>query len=93
MGPARAGNVRFLPIADIRTSANLRAMELAYLLQHERPDAEDVKVIGVYSSQLEAEAAIKRLSKQPGFRDYLGGFTIDAYELDQDNWTEGFVDL
>ena len=68
-------------------------MERAYLLQHERSDAEDVKVIGVYSSELEAMAAIERLANQPGFRDYPDGFSIDAYELNRDNWTEGFVDL
>ena len=68
-------------------------MESAFLLQHERPDTEDVKVIGLYSSEAAARAAIERLRLQPGFSDYPNGFTIDRYKLDQDNWTEGFVDL
>jgi hypothetical protein len=68
-------------------------MERAYLLQHERPDTEDVKVIGIYRSEAAALAAIKRLREQPGFRDHPDSFAIDAYELDEDNWVEGFGGL
>ena len=35
---------------------------------------EDVKMIGVYSSQEQAEAAIDRLSAKPGFSDAPEGF-------------------
>ena len=66
-------------------------MDRAYLLQHENPDTEDVKVIGLYSSPSLAAAAIERLRTQPGFCDYPDGFTIDAYELNEDHWVEGFV--
>ena len=66
-------------------------MDRAYLLQHENPDMEDVKVIGLYSSPSSAAAAIERLRVQPGFRDYPDGFSIDAYELDEDHWVEGFI--
>jgi hypothetical protein len=68
-------------------------MERAFLLQHERPDPENVKVIGIYSSEAAAQAAIDRLQQQAGFRDYPDCFTIDVYELDKDHWAEGFVDL
>ncbi len=68
-------------------------MERAFLLQHERPDTDDVKVIGIYSSEMEAKTAIDRLRKQPGFCDHPDGFSIDAYEVDMDHWSEGFVDL
>jgi homoserine kinase type II len=75
-----------------------------YVVQHLNlldEDTEDVKMIGVYSSQEYAEAAIKRLSEQPGFRDFpklinphvdeeKPGFYIDAYEIDKDHWTEGY---
>jgi hypothetical protein len=27
----------------------------------------------------------------PGFRDYPEGFHIDEYQLDQDQWREGFI--
>jgi homoserine kinase type II len=65
-------------------------MERVYVLQHENPETNDTKLIGVYSSERLAEAAIKRLNAQPGFRDFPDGFAIDAYDLDADNWTEGF---
>jgi homoserine kinase type II len=68
-------------------------MGRGFLLRHERPDTEDVKVIGIYSSDVQARAAIERLRQQPGFCDYPDGFCIDAYELDKDHWTEGFLDL
>lgn len=53
-------------------------------------DREDVKLIGVYSSQASAEAAVERLRAQPGFVDAPDGFHIDRYELDRDHWTEGY---
>jgi len=62
-----------------------------YVLQHENPKNEDVKFIGVYSSRPAAQAAIRRLSKQPGFSKAIKGFHIDAYEVDKDHWTEGYV--
>jgi hypothetical protein len=59
---------------------------------HAKPDGEeDAKLIGVYSSQKKAEEARERVVSQPGFRDFPDGFQIDAYELDQDHWAEGFV--
>ena len=66
-------------------------MDRAYLLQHERPDTEHVKVIGIYSSEMEAQAAVDRLRQQPGFCDYRDGFHIEGYELNKDHWIEGFV--
>ena len=65
-------------------------MKHAFVLQHENPDTEDVKLIGVYSSDAAAQAAIERVRAQPGFRDYPSGFSIDDYNVDRDNWTEGF---
>ena len=52
---------------------------------------DDVKLIGVYSTELQARAAIARLSSLPGFRDHAHGFHITAQELDKDEWTEGFI--
>ncbi|HEY2379160.1 MAG TPA: hypothetical protein VGH98_24480 [Gemmatimonadaceae bacterium] len=66
---------------------------IVYVLQHARPkedDDEDVKLIGVYSSEAAAEAAIQRLREQPGFSEYPNDFHVDPYELDVDHWTEGF---
>ena len=63
-----------------------------YVLQHayELDDHEDVKLIGVYSSEQRARDAIDRLKDAPGFAEHREGFCIDAYELDQDHWESGF---
>jgi hypothetical protein len=65
-----------------------------FVLQHVHTfgeGEEDVKMIGVYSSREQAEAAVERLSIQPGFNDAPEGFEIDPYVLDEDHWTEGYV--
>ena len=71
-------------------------MEKVYLLWHTHIDenlneGEDIKLIGVYSSELLAEEALQRKSKEKGFKDHLEGFEISRYILDQDSWSSGFV--
>jgi len=59
-----------------------------YILHHVHEidtDNEDVKLIGVYSTENEAKKAIERLKGQPGFCENPQGFQIDRYTLDQDN--------
>jgi len=51
---------------------------------------EDEKLIGVYRSREDAEAAIKRVGTQPGFAEALQGFEICPYRLNEDHWTEGY---
>lgn len=58
---------------------------------HEMDDEEDVKLIGIYSTHANAEAAIMRLAQKPGFIDTPEGFEITAYTLDNDQWTDGYV--
>jgi homoserine kinase type II len=69
-------------------------MKMVYPLYHSRPiddDEEDEKLVGIYSSRAQAEAAIERLRDKPGFRDFPDGFHIYEDELDRDGWTEGFL--
>jgi homoserine kinase type II len=54
------------------------------------PDSEDSKLLGIYSSDNAAQAAIDRVRGKPGFRRYPDGFEISEYEVDGDSWTEGF---
>ncbi len=71
-------------------------MTKVYVLQHVHSlgdGEEDVKFIGVYSSREKAQAAIGRLSHAPGFSEALAGFHIDEYELDKDQWVEGYSTL
>ena len=67
-----------------------------YVLQHVHhleDDLENIKFIGVYSSEENAMAAIKRLSLTPGFAEAIDGFDISKYEVDKDHWVDGYVDL
>jgi hypothetical protein len=59
---------------------------------HVLDDGEEaVKFIGVYSTKEAAQRAVDRLKLKPGFCDAPDGFSIDAYTLDEDNWTEGYI--
>jgi hypothetical protein len=69
-------------------------MTHVYVLQHVHAapnEEEDVKLIGVYVTEADAQAAVARLGQQPGFRDHPEGFHISRYELNKDHWTEGFI--
>jgi hypothetical protein len=63
----------------------------AYHVRVKDPDNDDVKLIGIFSSQQLAESAIASVKDQQGFRDYLDGFSIDEKTVDKICWTEGFV--
>jgi hypothetical protein len=52
---------------------------------------EDSKVLGVYSTRVLAEPVQKRAVQLPGFRELPNGFTIDSYDVDRDEWREGYV--
>jgi len=62
-----------------------------HLLWHVHED--DEKLIGVYMTKADAEAATERLRQKPGFVDTPNGFEIHEYELNQDHWTEGYVSV
>jgi homoserine kinase type II len=67
---------------------------LLSFVQERNSDEEDTELlIGVYESEEKAKDAIERLKDRPGFVDFPQGFVIDAYELNQDHWLEGFVRL
>lgn len=69
-------------------------MEYVYLLEHsyEALDGHDeFKLIGVYSSPETAQAAIRRLETQPGFKDRPEAFQMNRYEIDKDHWEEGYI--
>ncbi len=68
-----------------------------YLLWHTNPGDEeagideDSKLLGVYSTEEKATDRIERSRALPGFVDQPEGFLIDRYEIDRDEWPEGFV--
>ena len=74
-----------------------KAQNTVFVLEHARckdddknNDVEDFKLIGVFATEQQAQAAMNQLKSQPGFKDYPNGFHIDAYPLNQINWSSGF---
>lgn len=53
---------------------------------------EDIKLIGIYSSEDRAKEALEKVRMQPGFRDHPDGFEIADAALDMTGWRDGFVD-
>jgi hypothetical protein len=71
-------------------------MTSVWLLEHvhEFEDGhESVKLIGVFRTRQEAEAARSTVSDQPGFRDLPEGFSISEAQLGRIGWLEGYVTL
>jgi hypothetical protein len=68
-------------------------VEPLFAVFHDPPETGKVKVIGIYSSEELAEAAIERTRILPGFLDDPDSFRIDRYDVDKDHWPRGFVRL
>ena len=69
-----------------------------YLLYHqyeygENNENEEIKTLGIYSSEQEAFKAIERYCKLEGFKKYPKEcFVVDEYNVNVDTgWKEGFV--
>jgi len=66
-----------------------------FCMWHVRPETElsdeNIKFIGVFSTELKAVQAREHLVSQPGFTDYPDGFHIDEYALDKLHWEKGFI--
>ena len=74
-----------------------KAQNMVFVLEHalykddnKDNDIEDFKLIGVFATEQQAQTAINQLKSQPGFKEYPNGFHIDAYPLNQINWSSGF---
>jgi hypothetical protein len=73
-------------------------MEKVFLVWHvrvisEEDDTEDIKLIGIYTTEKLAEEAIERKKMFEGFRDFPEGFEISENPLNQDLWSEGFITI
>lgn len=75
------------------SSTEMSPPPVVFLLWHSRPvgdgETED-KLLGVYSTRERAEDRAERARQLPGFRDHTNDFIISPYQLDADQWTEGF---
>lgn len=71
-------------------------LQVVYLLWHGddvSDDTPEAKLLGVYSSEQAAQDRIGRASALPGFADHPHHFVIDAYTIDKDEWTSGYVEV
>jgi hypothetical protein len=66
-------------------------VERLFVVLHNPPETGKVKVIGVYSSEPSAGAAVQRARVLPGFVDQSDSFMVHQYAVDEDHWTRGFV--
>jgi hypothetical protein len=81
-------HVRHAPFLDGRPTEH-RGTDGA--LVWDEQDGDDVKLLGVYSTEQKARESLARARELPGFRDEPDCFLIDPYTLDKDDWAEGFV--
>ena len=68
--------------------------ETVWMLHHiyEVNDSEEVKFIGVFSSNEKANSVINELKELSGFKNYpLDCFQITVIKIDQYEWEEGFI--
>ena len=54
-------------------------------------DGDDVKFLGVFSSEAGADECVVRSKHLPGFRDEPDCFLVTGYTVDEAHWLEGFV--
>ena len=72
------------------------SVKFVYLLWHthvdeELPSGEDIKLIGIYSTENKAIAAQSRTELLDGFKDFKEGFEISCNKIDNDEWISGFI--
>lgn len=68
-------------------------MNKVFLVQHayEIEGMDEIKTIGIYSTEENAKKVVEEYKKLPGFKDYPEGFYIGSYELDKSFWEDGFI--
>jgi len=60
-------------------------MKEVFVLEHiyEINNSEEIKFIGIYSSEQKAKNAIEELKSQPGFKDRPNNFCINKEQIDR----------
>ncbi len=72
-----------------------KKIKFVYLLWHthkskELRNGDDAKLLGTFSSAAKAEIAKYAAMKLNGFKDHVEDFEISEYEIDKQQWKEGF---
>jgi hypothetical protein len=68
-------------------------LQEVYLLwhMHDLDGESNDKLLGVYSTEEKATSRIASARKLPGFREAPDGFEVVRYDVDRDEWAEGYV--
>ena len=69
-------------------------MGKVYLLQHvyEVDKIDEVKLIGIFSTEEKSQKIIEELIKKNGFKDLsIDCFVISEIEIDKHSWQDGFI--
>lgn len=66
----------------IEADKQLTEVYLLKYVAHRGTDQQEVKLVGIFSSQQLAKVAIAKLSRDPKYRDHADGFIINQYPLD-----------
>ena len=70
----------------------LEVVHLLWFVKEMPEGQEDIELlIGAYSSEVEAKAAIEGIRNKRGFAEFQAGFQIASCPIDRDHWTEGFI--
>jgi hypothetical protein len=54
-------------------------------------DTPEAKLLGAHSSEELAQARTARCVDVPGFAEHPEAFEVTRYDVDRDEWTEGYV--
>ena len=74
-------------------------VRFVYILQYSWEYGENLehtrsKLLGVFSTKLRAQRALKKCFALPEFKNYsIECFSINRYEVDEREWTKGFVEI
>jgi len=71
-----------------------KTLTAVFVVHHEYQrydDRDEIKLIGIYSTEAKAKSAIERLRVLPGFSEFPDGFSVDCYPLDADHMVEGLA--
>ena len=95
--PPRVARVEVFLLWHVRHARNLDGsvehVDEDGELSWDEEDGDDVKLLGVYSTDDRARERIERAKATPGFSDEPDCFVVDRYVVDEDTWAEGFFTI
>lgn len=62
-------------------------------LTWDEESGDNVKLLGVYSSDEHARERIRQAQRLPGFIDEPNCFMVTQYQVDEDHWSDGYITI